>query len=139
MTQAMIDRSQIEQLVRRAIAASVNGTSVAAQGANPPGWIDGKPNLRVSISARHCHLTDEHVEILFGRGSKLEPDKDLYQDGFYAAKQTVMVVQIVKSNWPLPIRSRWGSMRRFAIVAKSTAHLAVSWLDRQAVFSSSAA
>ena len=37
-------------------------------------------------------MTDEHVEILFGRGSVLEPDKDLYQDGFYAAKQTVMVV-----------------------------------------------
>ena len=58
----------------------------------PPGWVGGKPNLRVSISARHCHLTDEHVEILFGRGSVLEPEKDLYQDGFYAAKQTVMVV-----------------------------------------------
>lgn len=58
----------------------------------PPGWVNGKPNLRVSISARHCHLTDEHVEILFGRGSVLEPDKPLYQDGFYAAKQTVMVV-----------------------------------------------
>lgn len=58
----------------------------------PPGWVDGKPNLRVSISARHCHLTDEHVETLFGPGSVLEPEKDLYQDGFYAAKQTVMVV-----------------------------------------------
>ena len=57
-----------------------------------PGWVDGKPNLRVSISARHVHLTDEHVETLFGPGSVLEPEKDLYQDGFYAAKQTVMIV-----------------------------------------------
>ena len=48
--------------------------------------------MRVSISARHCHLTDEHVETLFGPGAVLEPDKDLYQDGFYAAKQTVMLV-----------------------------------------------
>lgn len=97
-----IDRTQIEALVRNAIrqtqfngvpapALAVAGHSIAQAG-SPPGWVDGKPSLRVSISARHCHLTDEHVEILFGRGSVLEPDKDLYQDGFYAAKQTVMVV-----------------------------------------------
>ena len=49
-------------------------------------------NLVVSISARHCHLTDEHVEILFGKGRKLTTEKPLYQDGFYAAEETVMVV-----------------------------------------------
>ena len=52
----------------------------------------GKPKLTVSISARHCHLSDEHVEILFGPGHKLTPMKPLYQDGFYAAEETVMVV-----------------------------------------------
>jgi putative phosphotransacetylase len=46
----------------------------------------------VSVSARHVHLTDEHVEILFGPGAKLTPMKPLYQDGFYAAEETVMVV-----------------------------------------------
>jgi putative phosphotransacetylase len=96
MHHATIDRSQIEQLVRSAIRTSLTSARAAGggqrQASDPPGWIDGKPNLRVSISARHCHLTDEHVEILFGRGSVLEPDKDLYQDGFFAAKQTVMVV-----------------------------------------------
>jgi len=95
MNHATIDRSQIEQLVRNAIRAtgqSVTQGAASASATDPPGWVDGKPNLRVSISARHCHLTDEHVEILFGRGSVLEPDKSLYQDGFYAAKQTVMVV-----------------------------------------------
>lgn len=95
-----IDRSYIEQLVRTAIRSSLSGSGHTADrepaspagSMTPPGWVDGKPNLRVSISARHCHLTDEHVEILFGKGAVLEPDKDLYQDGFYAAKQTVMVV-----------------------------------------------
>ena len=95
-----IDRSYIEQLVRTAIRSSKTHQNTAVAGSNeprvgdpsPPGWVDGEPNLRVSISARHCHLTDEHVEILFGSGAVLEPDKDLYQDGFYAAKQTVMVV-----------------------------------------------
>ncbi|TWU40891.1 phosphate propanoyltransferase [Novipirellula artificiosorum] len=93
-----IERSQIEGLVRSAIRGSLAASSAPQSasktlaGFQPPGWVDGKPNLRVSISARHVHLTDEHVEMLFGAGSKLEPDKDLYQDGFYAAKQTVMVV-----------------------------------------------
>jgi propanediol utilization protein len=100
MNTTQIDRARIEQLVRRAIrngaignGAIGNGRALPATRADqPPGWVDGKPNLRVSISARHVHLTDEHVEILFGPGATLEPEKDLYQDGFYAAKQTVMVV-----------------------------------------------
>ncbi len=87
--------SQIEALVRRAVQSALNANEAAQPGAadNPvPGWVDGKPPLRVSISARHIHLTDAHVETLFGPGEKLKPMKDLYQDGFYAAQQTVMVV-----------------------------------------------
>ncbi len=99
-TQTLPQRQQIEELVRQAIRAladhqpggPVATTAVARGGSQPPGWVDGKPNLRVSISARHCHLTDEHVEILFGKGAVLKPEKDLYQDGFYAAEQTVMIV-----------------------------------------------
>ncbi len=103
------DEAMIEMLVRQAVRRTLHGgvdtatmpaaavtpaavASVAAGGESPPGWQHGQPNLRVSISARHCHLTDEHVETLFGAGTTLEPDKDLYQEGFYAAKQTVMVV-----------------------------------------------
>ena len=59
-----------------------------AQVGGPP----GKPNLVVSVSARHVHLTDEDVETLFGAGHKLTVAKDLYQDGFFAAEETVMVV-----------------------------------------------
>ena len=59
-----------------------------AQVGGPP----GKPNLVVSVSARHVHLTDQDVETLFGAGHKLTVAKDLYQDGFFAAEETVMVV-----------------------------------------------
>ena len=51
-----------------------------------------KSELVVSISARHIHLTDAHVETLFGPGATLTPMKPLYQDGFFAAEETVMVV-----------------------------------------------
>jgi len=74
-----LDRSAVERIVRE-IVLRRNGA--------PP----GKSKLVVSISARHCHLTDQHVEALFGPGRKLTPQKDLYQDGFYAAEETVMVV-----------------------------------------------
>ncbi len=81
MTQATYRREDIEQIVR----------GILTQG-NSPTASDGKPNpLVVNISARHVHLTDEHVRILFGK-DELEPVKPLYQDGYYAAKETVAIV-----------------------------------------------
>jgi putative phosphotransacetylase len=84
---AQLDRSIVESIVRQIVRAQ-SGTAAKHVAASDP----SKPNLVVSISARHCHLTDEHVEVLFGPGAKLIPEKPLYQDGFYAAEQTVMVV-----------------------------------------------
>jgi putative phosphotransacetylase len=78
-----IDRSTVEQIVREI---------VFRQGSQSQPSAPSPPELVVSISARHVHLTDEHVEILFGAGHTLTPMKPLYQDGFYAAEETVMVV-----------------------------------------------
>jgi propanediol utilization protein len=80
-----IDRSSVESIVRQIVLQHINGRPHS--GAGP-----AEPKLVVSISARHVHLTDEHVEHLFGPGATLTPMKPLYQDGFYAAEQTVMVV-----------------------------------------------
>lgn len=80
-----IDRSTIERIVRRIVMQQ------PPRGAAEDGRAY-QPKLVVSISARHCHLSDEHVEILFGPGHKLVPMKPLYQDGFFAAEETVMVV-----------------------------------------------
>ena len=78
---AGIQRADIEQLVRSILTQQSSSTP------------DAKPNpLVVNISARHVHLTDEHVETLFGKGRTLTPTKDLYQDGYYAAEETVAVV-----------------------------------------------
>ena len=76
---APLDRSIVEQIVREIVLAQAAGPS-------------GRPELVVSVSARHVHLTDEHVETLFGAGHKLTVMKDLHQDGFFAAEETVMVV-----------------------------------------------
>ena len=65
---APMDRSLVERIVREIVLAQVGG---------PP----GKPNLVVSVSARHVHLTHADTETLFGAGHKLTLAKDLYQDG----------------------------------------------------------
>jgi len=51
------------------------------------------PNpLVVNVSARHCHLTPEAVETLFGKGHTLTPYKWLYQEGQFAAKETLTLI-----------------------------------------------
>ncbi|MGE0759950.1 MAG: phosphate propanoyltransferase [Pirellulaceae bacterium] len=87
MSTATLDRATVERIVRQIVRGAGGAAASVPAEAKPY-----SPNLVVSISARHCHLTDEHVEILFGPGHKLTPDKPLYQDGFYAAAETVMVV-----------------------------------------------
>ncbi len=83
-----LDPQMIESLVRAAVQRALLGGMSSVGSA-----VDSsKPNLVVSISARHIHLTDEHVEKLFGPGKKLTPEKGLYQDDFFAAAETVMIV-----------------------------------------------
>ncbi|MFN6108455.1 MAG: phosphate propanoyltransferase [Planctomycetaceae bacterium] len=81
-----LTRTAVEQVVRVGLLRQLSG-GAAVVVAKP------KPNpLLVNISARHVHLSPEHLEILFGKGAQLEIQKDLYQTGYYAAKQTVAVV-----------------------------------------------
>ncbi len=89
-----VDRAAIERIVRQVLNASTPSPATlhAAERSAASQAASGQEPLHVSISARHCHLTDEHVEILFGPGATLTPVRPLYQEGFYAAEQTVMIV-----------------------------------------------
>jgi putative phosphotransacetylase len=84
MSVATLDRTLVERLVRQALMGQANG--------KPSTNGDGKPKLVVNVSARHCHVTQEDLERLFGKGRKLTPYKPLYQDGFFAAEETVTIV-----------------------------------------------
>ena len=53
----------------------------------------GGYQVPVGVSARHIHLTQEHVETLFGQGYHLTKKKDL-MGGQYACNETVTVVGI---------------------------------------------
>ena len=84
LSQQGLSRSHVEQIVREII------TQQTVKQENVSGNVPAE--LVVSVSARHCHLTDQDVETLFGAGHTLTPQKPLYQDGFFAAQETVMVV-----------------------------------------------
>jgi putative phosphotransacetylase len=45
----------------------------------------------IGVSARHLHLTQEHVEVLFGSGAQLTEMKPLSQPGQFAANETVEI------------------------------------------------
>lgn len=111
---ASVSRESVEKVVREVLLARLTGGAPAeigkhvgpASGGRPVDDLGNgtssrpshgapssaaKPNpLVVNISARHCHLTPEHVRILFGKDD-LTPSKWLYQDGFYAAEETLTV------------------------------------------------
>jgi len=77
-------RAVVEHLVRQAVYARL--------GKPLPRIASGPNPLVVNVSARHCHLTPEAVEILFGKGRQLTVQKWLYQEGQFAAKETVTLI-----------------------------------------------
>ena len=48
--------------------------------------------VKVGISNKHLHLSQEHLEILFGKGAALTVKKELGQPGQFAAEETVEVI-----------------------------------------------
>ncbi|MCI8822522.1 MAG: phosphate propanoyltransferase [Lachnospiraceae bacterium] len=49
-------------------------------------------NFIVETSARHVHVSQEDLEILFGKGYELTKKKDLSQPGQYACNEKVTIV-----------------------------------------------
>mgnify|MGYP001593614553 CR=1 FL=1 len=47
--------------------------------------------IPVGVSNRHCHLTEAHFKILFGRQAEPKKIKDIKQPGFWAADEVIEV------------------------------------------------
>ncbi len=75
-----MDTKKIAEITREVIAI------LEKNGNSPRGY-----TIPVGVSARHIHLTQEHVEQLFGPGYQLTPKKEL-MGGQYAANETVTIV-----------------------------------------------
>ena len=84
MSAATLDRSLVERLVRDALGKQLRAPLAALHPA--------APKLVVNISARHCHVTQEDLERLFGKGHQLTVHKSLYQDGFFAANELLTII-----------------------------------------------
>jgi len=83
----------LEQMTREVVRRLMQQTN--GNGAAPAlQQRDGALELQVpvGVSVRHVHLCPEHVQILFGEGYDLHIFNELYQKGYYAAKEQVMVV-----------------------------------------------
>jgi putative phosphotransacetylase len=79
-----LHRAVVEHMVRQAVYQRLGKPLPTTAGAPNP--------LVVNVSARHCHLTQDAVEILFGKGHHLTVHKWLYQDGQFAAKETLTLI-----------------------------------------------
>ena len=83
----------ISQLPHRAVVEHLVRQAVYQRLRKPlPGPANGPNPLVVNVSARHCHLTQAAVEILFGKGHELIVHKRLYQEGQFAAKETLTLI-----------------------------------------------
>jgi propanediol utilization protein len=80
---ATIDRALVERVVRQVVYDRF--APVKKDSPSPP-------RLVVNISARHIHVRQEDLEILYGPGAKLTVFKNLYQDGEFAANQTLTLI-----------------------------------------------
>ena len=79
---APISRTVVEQIVREAVQKRLG---VRRGGTRAP-------ELAVHASARHMHLCREDLDALFGEGHELTPDRPLYQEGNFAAKEAVTLI-----------------------------------------------
>ncbi|WP_442871592.1 PduL/EutD family phosphate acyltransferase [Aminipila sp.] len=48
--------------------------------------------VKIGLSNKHVHLSEKHIEALFGAGHKLTPTKDLVQPGQFACEEKVDIV-----------------------------------------------
>jgi putative phosphotransacetylase len=76
-----LNRSAVEELVRQIVVKRL---------AQPGSAL--RPTLAVHASARHMHVSREHLDRLFGEGYELSVLRPLYQEGHYAAKETVTLI-----------------------------------------------
>lgn len=53
--------------------------------------LEGIKSIPISVSARHCHLDEESLAILFGTNATLTCMKELYQPGEFSANETVTI------------------------------------------------
>jgi len=76
-----MDRAVVERIVRQ-VALEYLGRDKSGPA----------PVLTVQTSSRHMHVCRADMDVLFGPGTELTFDRPLFQEGNFAAKETVTIV-----------------------------------------------
>lgn len=76
-----MQEQQLVEEITRQVVERLNGL----------GGYESEYKIPIGISARHVHLTREHVDILFGKGYQLNKKKEL-MGGQFAAEECVTLV-----------------------------------------------
>jgi putative phosphotransacetylase len=79
-----LNRATVESIVRDVVLQRL-GRTQAGSAAAPS-------NLVVNASARHMHISRADLDRIFGAGYELKPLRPLYQDGHFAAQETVTLI-----------------------------------------------
>ncbi|HXK61242.1 MAG TPA: phosphate propanoyltransferase [Acidobacteriota bacterium] len=83
-----LSRPAVEEVVRSVVASRLSGGWTTCQSCPR---ITSSP-LVVNVSARHMHVSQADLEVLFGLGYQLTPLRPLYQEGHFAAQETVTLI-----------------------------------------------
>ncbi len=77
---SVLSREVVEQIVREVVWKKLGSADRQAA------------KLTVHASARHMHVSREDLDVLFGPGYELTVDHPLFQEGNFAAQETVTLV-----------------------------------------------
>ncbi len=86
ITRRVVDNLQMGQACSACALRTCNAGQRACDAASQ------QQKIPVGISARHAHVTQEHLEILYGIGHQLTVYAPLYQPGAFAAKETLTII-----------------------------------------------
>jgi len=91
-----IDQEVLERIIKEVfekIEGSGQSGASPGTGKAPESGVSFNPKrIPVGISVRHLHICKEDLETLFGKDADLHPDRELYQPGEFAAKETVALI-----------------------------------------------
>lgn len=80
-----IDRAAVETVVREIVLKHL-GSCPGKAGARHAS------RLVVNASARHMHVSQPDLDVLYGKGYQLKPLRPLFQHGTFAAEETVVLI-----------------------------------------------
>jgi putative phosphotransacetylase len=80
-----LDRAAVETVVREIVLKHLGSCPGKGKGGQTS-------RLVVNASARHMHVSQPDLDVLYGKGHQLKPLRPLYQHGTFAAEETVVLI-----------------------------------------------